>query len=225
MTRQKTLKRDVRARMAKTGERYTAARRQLIGAQRTPSPEPAHPAQPDFEPPTSEAALHRATGRGWNEWFGILDERGTTGKTHAEIARWLAANHEIPHWWVQTITVAYERARGMRQKHQLTSGFAAGASKTVAVAAERLFDAFVDQSLRARWLPSGQMRERTSRRARGARFDWPDGSLLVVSFEAKGPAKATVFIQHEKLADGAQAEAMKLFWRERLAALKVVLER
>jgi hypothetical protein len=222
MTRQKTFKRDVRARMTKTGERYTAARHRLIGADRPPSPESG---QPHFEAPTSEEALRRATGRGWSEWFVILDDWGATGQTHAQIARWLAANHEIPHWWVQTVTVAYERARGMRQKHQLTSGFAAGASKTVAVAAERLFDAFVDQSLRARWLPSGQLRERTSRRARGARFDWPDGSLLVVSFEAKGPAKATVFIQHEKLADGAQAEEMKLFWRERLAALKVVLER
>ena len=51
MTQQKTFKRRVRARMAKTGESYTAARRQLL----TDAP-------PPFEPPVAEervVAEHR----------------------------------------------------------------------------------------------------------------------------------------------------------------------
>jgi hypothetical protein len=221
MTRQKTFKRDVRARMAKTGERYTAARRQLIDAD-----SPAQPvsAQPNFEAPTSEKALRDATGRGWDEWFALLDEWEATAQNHTEIARWLAANHETSSWWVQTITVAYERARGLRQKHQLASGYSVGATRTVDASPARAFGAFVDPAQRVGWLPDTELRERTSRADRSARFDWPDGSRLVVDLAAKARDRTTISIQHEKLADADRAARMKTFWRERLSALKKLLE-
>jgi hypothetical protein len=38
-----------------------------------------------------------------------------------------------------------------------------------------LYEAFVDESLRERWLPEGELRERTASRPRSARFDWGDG--------------------------------------------------
>jgi hypothetical protein len=41
---------------------------------------------------------------------------GPTG--HTEIARWLVAEHRIGGWWAQSVTVAYERARGVRAKHE-----------------------------------------------------------------------------------------------------------
>ena len=55
MTQRKTLKRRVRARMEKTGERYTAARAHVVGE---PAPEP------DLSGLASEDALAAATGRG-----------------------------------------------------------------------------------------------------------------------------------------------------------------
>ena len=45
-----------------------------------------------------------------------------------------------------------------------------------------------------------------------------------VAFAAKGEAKSTAALSHERLADGAEAERMKAFWRERVAGLKEVLE-
>jgi hypothetical protein len=74
MTRQKTFKRRARERMAKTGESYTAARRMLIADGDRPEMAPA------FEPPVAEYRVVEATGRGWQEWFAVLDEWGALGR-------------------------------------------------------------------------------------------------------------------------------------------------
>ena len=51
------------------------------------------------------------------------------------------------------------------------------------------------------------------------------GCLVNVFFTAKGEAKSTATLQHERLPDAEEAERMKPFWRERVAVLKEVLER
>jgi uncharacterized protein YndB with AHSA1/START domain len=95
----------------------------------------------------------------------------------------------------------------------------------VAVAAESLFDAFVDETTRARWLTDGELRERTATKPRSARFDWGGGETRVnVTFSAKGEGKSTVALEHERLGDAEQAAEMKARWRERLSALKSQLE-
>jgi hypothetical protein len=218
MTRQKSFKRLVRARMEKTGERYAAARAALLSAEETKA----------SEGPTltmSEESILRRTGRGWEEWFDLLDEAGAAEWAHAEIARWLAAEQGIDGWDAQSVTVSYERARGGRAVGERPEGFSVTASKTVAVPVERLYDAFVDESRRERWLPDDELRERTAKRPRSARFDWGDGATrVIVGFDPKGEAKSTVALEHARLADAEEAERMKAFWRERLTALKSQLE-
>ena len=128
-------------------------------------------------------------------------------------------------WNAQAITVSYERARGLRVVGQRADGFAATAQRTVAVAVERLFDAFVEPSQRGRWLPDDELRERTATRPRSARFDWGDGETRVnVTFLDKGNASSTVAVEHARLTDAGEAERMKAFWRERLTVLKSRLE-
>ena len=91
---------------------------------------------------------------------------------------------------------------------------------------ERLYDAFVDESLRRRWLPDGELTERTATKPKSARFDWGDGATRVnVVFEAKGEEKSTAALQHERLADAEEAERMKAYWRDRVSTLEEVLER
>jgi hypothetical protein len=65
----------------------------------------------------SDASIRERTGRGWDEWFGLLDARGATGHTHTEITRWLAAEHNVDSWSRQAITVGYEQERGLRAHH------------------------------------------------------------------------------------------------------------
>jgi uncharacterized protein YndB with AHSA1/START domain len=178
--------------------------------------------------PTSDEAIRQRTGRGWEEWFDLLDEWGAADRPHREIARHVASELGIDPlaWNAQAITVGYERARGRRAVGERTDGFTVTASKTVAVPVDRLFDAFVDESVRARWLPDAELRERTATKPRSARFDWGEGpSRVTVTFAAKGDGRSTAALEHARLADGEEAERMKAFWRDRVATLKEVLER
>ena len=142
MTRQKSFKRLVRTRMEKTGESYTAARAMLLAAD---EPDGAWLA-------TSDERIRERTGRGWEEWFDLLDTWGEL--THREIARRIAAELGIDPlaWNAQAITMSYERTRGGRLPGQREDGFAVTATKTLPVPVEQLFDAFLEQS---------ELRERT----------------------------------------------------------------
>jgi hypothetical protein len=54
---------------------------------------------------------------------------------------------------------------------------------------------------------------------------WEDGrSRVNVYFTAKGDARSSVSVQHERLRDAAEADRMKAMWRERLNELKRALE-
>jgi hypothetical protein len=221
MTRQRSFKKLVRSRMEKTGESYTAARAVLLAAE-----EPEAGGGPPL--PTSDEAIREKTGRGWEEWFDLLDERGATELTHTELARRVAAelDTESLGWYAQAITLSYERVRGGREVGQRADGlFAISVQRTVAVPVERLYDAFVDESERGRWLSGDELSERTATRPKSARFDWAGGETRVhVTFGSKGDASSTLTVEHVRLPDAGEAERTKAFWRERLTSLRSQLE-
>jgi uncharacterized protein DUF4287 len=238
MTKHKSFKGRVRARMDKTSERYTTARRQLLAkAAEAEAPEgPAGPAEPTTgtvpvdapgaRRPYSDAVVQANTGKTWDEWFSVLDQWGAAERPHPEIARWVSEEHGVGGWWAQGVTVAYEQARGLRAPGQRRGGqFEVNASKTVAVPVERLYQAFADDRLRERWLPGGRFEVRTARASKSIRANWGDGSTrLVVNFTARGEAKSEVALVHERIPDAATAEELKPWWRARMADLKRLLE-
>jgi uncharacterized protein DUF4287 len=243
MTRNKSFKGRVRARMDKTAESYTTARRQLLAKSRSPAPEAAEAIEdqpatqadaaapdptgvPGAKRPYSDEVVRANTGRGWDEWFELLDRWGAVERAHPEIARWVAEEHGVGGWWAQGVTVAYEQARGLRAPGQDRDGsFTVNASKTVAVPVDRLFEAFADQALRERWLPGAAFEVRTAQPGRSLRANWEDGSTRVnVTFTALGEAKSQAAVAHERLPDAETAAKLKDYWRERVAVLKRVLE-
>ena len=240
MPTQKIFKRRVRARMTKTGESYTTARRQLLHKASERPPPAAETEDPVAQPgPTASAApeaptdafvvadesMQRATGKRHAEWFALLDAWGGTDHSHTEIARWLSETHGVPGWWTQSVTVAYERARGMRARHQMRDGFSITATKTVAVTPERALSAITNARLRSRWLPGAPLRQRPTRAASSARFDWADPpSRVMVGVAPKGANKALVYVTHEQLPDAEAGERMKRVWRASLVDLKAFLE-
>lgn len=235
MTKNKSLKRRVRERMSKTGERYTSARRQVLakvdaGSTEQPDqpsvdqPAPTEP-QPTDGGPSDETVAER-TGRPWQEWRSMLDGSGAADRPHPEIVRWLMDKHGVDGWWAQSLTVRYEKAIGRRVLGQRSGGiFVASATKTVNAPADRAFDAFVDADERSHWLPDLELTLRTASRPRSARFNVGDGSQrLNVGFDAKGTDRCTVSVEHERLPDARETEHAKALWRERLSELKRVLE-
>jgi hypothetical protein len=168
----------------------------------------------------------RATGKVHAEWFAILDEHGATNHTHTEIARWLSDTHQTPGWWTQNITVAYERARGMRAPHQMADGYSISVTRTMTTSPEQALLAFTSATIRNGWLPDAPVRQRPTRAAHTARFDWSaPASRLVVAVAPKGDDRTTVYVSHERVADAATAERLKTAWRGWLGELKNLLER
>jgi hypothetical protein len=216
MTTHKTLKRRVRTRMDKTGERYTAARRNVLAQ----APEPPAASAP---PPVSDDAVRKGTGRGWNEWFAILDAAGALSWKHPDIARWVAAEYGISGWWAQSVTVGFERARGLRARHERPSGFSLSATKTINVPTERLHAAFANAREREAWLDR-TVGVSSGTPPRTINLAWGDGSRVAVRFESRGPAKSQVALQQNPLPDAAAVEELRTWWRARLSGLKARLE-
>jgi hypothetical protein len=223
MTEQKSFKRLVRRRMEKTGESYTAARAQLLAG------DEAAAVDPDvLQFPCSEERLRQQTGRGWEEWFDLLDTWDAESLGHTEIARRVGEQPGVPGWYAQAVAMSFERVRGLRAIGQRTGsdGFVAGVSKTIAASAQDVFAAFADPSMRAGWLGDLVLSERTVSKPRTtARYDVGDGpTRLFVTVEDKGPAKSTIVVEQWRLADAAEREDRKDYWRRKLATLKTELE-
>ncbi len=232
MPTQKLFKRRVRTRMAKTGESYTTARQQLLRkvdlpTEPAPGPEPASP-EPEVIPRevmgVPDDAMVAKTGRTHAEWFALLDDWGATDHGHTDIARWLSATQGVPGWWTQSITVAYERARGMRARHQRPAGFEVSINRTLDAAPAAVLAAFTDEAAREQWLPGSGLRQRRTTAASSVRFDWPEPASRVVVFaNAKGTDRTALTVVHEKLPDAAAAAEQKAAWPARLAALRAYL--
>ncbi len=235
MPTNRTFKGRVRTRMTKTGESYTTAREQLLRKVTELEPTGAPPFEvavgstaetpPADDFPTSEAATVRATGKTYPDWFAVLDAWGAVSRTHTEIARWLRDDQGVDDWWSQSVTVAYERARGMRARHEMVGGFSVAVTRTIAVDSATARAAFTDQAIRETWLSAAAMTQRPTRARNTARFDWDTpASRVVVTVAPRDDGQTTVTVSHERLPDAATAEEQKVAWRERLASLRAVLQ-
>jgi hypothetical protein len=225
MPAQKDFKRLVRARMRKTGESYTAARVQLLRKKARPAGT-APAAKPDYArlAGMTDAKLKEKTGCDWSRWVRALDHQGADKMTHGEIARLVNEKWKVPGWWSQTVTVGYERIKGLREIGQRLDGtYEASKSRTLPAPVSAVFRAFKDPDTRARWLGRSDVVVRTATPGKTIRLGWPDGTLVGVYFAGKGTGKTQVAIQHMKLTSKAQATELKTFWGERLTALEGAL--
>jgi uncharacterized protein YndB with AHSA1/START domain len=235
MTKQKDLKRVVRTRMQKTGESYTAARIHVLGkrdgaakksgAKQAAAKKPAKPAKeakPDYAALAgmSDETIAAKTGCTWEKWVGHLDYFGAADKPHREIVDHVNEKFGIPGWWAQSVTVGYERIRGLREIGQRRGGsYETTKSKTIAAPVARLFAAFADAKARKRWLPGVELVVRKATPDKSVRITWVDGTSVEAGFYPKGPEKSMVAVAHTKLPDRARADELKRFWGERLDAL------
>jgi hypothetical protein len=263
MTQAKKLKKAIRARARKTGERYTAARRQVLlarekrgGAMRPVAPTPARataatpPAAPPVAKPipasgltrglASDAAVVKKTGHGLDHWFAVLDAFGAPAKGHTAAARHLHEEHRVPGWHAQGITVAYERARGLRATNQAGNGrFQVSVSKTVGATVAEVAKAIGDAGQRRQWLRAAdpglaraleaafagpKARQVALKRADYARmrYAW-DGATVEIHVYGKPKGGANVVASNEDLADAALVETRRSQWRAALASLKAHL--
>jgi hypothetical protein len=251
MPTNKDFKRIIRARMEKTGEAYTTARANLlrrpstttisapIVESRTVEPRALrsgeNPASkgPGLQPKIdyaklagmSDAAIKKATGCTWEKWVWALDHAGASSWSHRAIADYVHEAYKVGDWWTQTVTVGYERIKGLRAIGQRRSGeYEATKSKSIAASAAKVFRAFAHARERRKWLPGTSVVVGRATPNRSVRMTWDDDTSVEVWITAKAKSKTTAQVQHRKLAGKEDVERRKQFWTERLSALSAAIE-
>lgn len=237
MPTNKDFKHLVRARMQKTGEAYTTARSHILEKPRRTIPPHSAPNRLTTKPATGpegkdfaaiagmkDAAVRAKTGRGWEEWVRTLDRHDAHTLSHGEIAKLVSTTYNIPSWWTQTVTVGYERIKGLRVRGQQRNGtFGMTISRTFNVPVATLFDAWHNAATRRRWLGAAGVKVRTANTPKTMRLGLSDGTIVAVGFTAKGATKSAVALEHAKLPDRETAARIKRQWSEWLDALRELL--
>jgi hypothetical protein len=225
MTRDKDRKRIIRNRMKKTGESYTTARVHVLS---TKNARRSAPSSTDLAAVAgmSDNSIAAKTGRDWRQWVRVLDADGAADMPHSAIARLVSAKHRVGDWWAQTVTVGYERIKGLRERGQRRDGtYEASKNRTFAVTVAALYAAWADDATRRLWLDGIDAVVRTRAPSKSIRLRWPDGTRIEVGFTPKGPDRSVVAVAHTKLRDRAASARAKQYWADRLDALAALLAR
>lgn len=186
--------------------------------------------------PVSDERLVEKTGRTWEAWFAHLDDFGAAEAGHKATAAHLQDELDVPAWYAQTITVAYERERGLRAPGQTSAGhFEVAVRRTVPVDARTAFRAVSQPEGWNGWFTSDA---RMDLREGGA-YETADGDVgtfllvapptrlrmtwehqqhcpgTVVEFlvEDRGAGRSTVEVRHTKIPDEAGYQDMKSGWQ------------
>lgn len=214
MTRRASFKRRVRERMAKTGERYGAARRVLI-EQAASREARARVSEPDH----SDAVIRENTGRGWHEWRQLIDAWPGHMGGHTAVASWLREEHGVDGWWAQAVTVGWERITGRRLRHQMADGtFTANRSATITTDPVALGEVLRDDDGRADLFPGLDAELRSRPSSETVRIGLPSG-VAEIAIAPKDDRRATIAVSHTKLPSPDEVVYWKSYWGDWLEAL------
>lgn len=212
MTRQESFKHRVRARMAKTGERYMEARRQLIergASDHRWASEPEH----------TNGVILDATGKGWDDWRRIIDEGPGRQAPHSAIVEHVMKEYGVGGWWAQSVAVGYERITGIRLPHQMADGtFTASKTRTIEVDGDALREMLYDSDAREDLFPGFATEMRSKPTAKVPRIGIGPG-IAQISIEPKADGRTTLTVAHEKLPTPEDVEQWRAYWTEWLEAL------
>jgi hypothetical protein len=168
----------------------------------------------------SDSAVAAKTGKNWAGWFAVLDAASAAKLDHRAIAALLAEKQGVPNWWRQMIAVEYERARGLRSRHETAGGYSVAIAKTVAMRLPDLFAATADAKKRRQWFPQGVFSLSSLTKDKYVRGSWKTGARLDIGFCAKGKDKAQIAVQVSKLAEQTDVERERATWKAALSKLQ-----
>jgi hypothetical protein len=213
MTRQASFKRRVRARMEKTGEKYTAARRALIE-----KADRAADRQWISEPEHADAVIQSATGRTWDQWRDTIEAELGGSPAHQEIVA-VAMATGLDGWWSQSVAVGYERITGMRLPNQLMDGtFTAGKSKTMELDVAAFRELLLDADARSDLFPGFDTELRSKPGSKAIRVGLDD-AVVLFSFDPAPSGRTRLTVTHEQLGSPGEVDVWKKYWGDWLEAV------
>jgi hypothetical protein len=174
-------------------------------------------------PSMSEAIVRAKSGQDWATWFDVLDTAGAMTLGHQAITDIVSRRPGVSSWWCQMIAVEYERARGLRKRHETSSGFSVSVSKTVAASLSDVYQAAAHAAKRAKWFPKGAFTASSQTKDKYLRGSWKKSARLEFGFYAKGKGKAQIAVQINKLAKESDVERERAAWKAALGKLEATI--
>lgn len=161
------------------------------------------------------------TGKNWHEWFDILENASADKLDRQKIASLLISRYDLNDWWSQMIANVYEQHVQKHEQYKRTEGHEISVSKTFQVEVKTLYEAWLTEHKRCRWLQESPLKITAPTRNKSIKAQWENGqSRLNIDFCSKGDNASQVVVQHLELPDLKTAEDMQTFWKERLDALE-----
>jgi hypothetical protein len=182
-----------------------------------------------YSPKTSDAAVRAATGKGWKQWFSLLDKAGSKTKGHKEIVEWVfskylgrkGANINVASsggWWSQMVTVEYERSRGKRAVNQNTDGFLVAIHKTLPMSRKEFLKRWEMLAPVKKLVPTPTRSQRPT-----LRYKAKEGIVVVTMDDMPGgPGRASklrIMVAAARLPRKALVESNRTLWRKHLNSL------
>ncbi len=63
-----------------------------------------------------DETVRTKTGKGWQEWYSILDEWDAKNQGNTKTAAYLRQQYALSPWWSHAVTSRYEWERGLRRE-------------------------------------------------------------------------------------------------------------
>lgn len=173
----------------------------------------------------SSNAVRAATGRGWTEWFELLDRAGARDMPHKDITAWLDAQGLVSGMWCQAVVTTYEQEIGRRIVGQTCDGdWTAGTRRVV-----RRCDS--DEAF-TRWCAAvdgqsdfdgvaldGSPTVQVSEKFRYWRAKLADGSRVDMNIYRNPRGEVSLNVSHKKLRSEQDSQRWKAYWKKRVAGL------
>jgi uncharacterized protein YndB with AHSA1/START domain len=197
--------------------------------------------------PLSNESIRSATGKGWDEWFSLLDKRGGAAQGRRAIGDFLFKECKLDPWWCATLNVEYEAARNVVEKDGRPKGYTICATKTIAASVEQAYAAWSSAKSLDQWFSKKNDADvsdggrysnadgdqglfKRVRKNKDLRFTWENpahtaGTIVDVVFQDKGKGKTGVLVTHDRIQKREEADGLREGWGEALDRLKALLEK
>jgi len=178
--------------------------------------------KPEIKTTMTDAAIKARTGKDWAGWFAALDKAGAAKLDHTAIAKMAREDMGAGDWYGQMVAVSYERARGIRAMNQKCDGeFSVSVTRVMNIPLPKLYAAATADP--QSWFPKRVIEETSRTKDKYWRGKWKSGKLEI-GFYAKGPGKAQIALQANKLPNAEAVETERAVWKKAIDKLQKTAE-
>jgi uncharacterized protein YndB with AHSA1/START domain len=179
--------------------------------------------QPKF--PLTREVTRQETGKTPEEWFAMVDSRLSPQPGRKAVGDFLFKEMKVDAWWVTTLVVGYEAARGIVEKDGRPRGYSICMTKAIAAAPEQVFAAIQEAS----WAgPGTKVAVLKATPGKLLRFalegpGHPAGELVEIKL-TPAAGKCSLVLNYERIQDRGRADGLREAWGAILNTWKANLE-